>query len=241
VTNATASVTEEDKLWSKYDWSVESKIDATLRYNIARALKLSHSRYTKLKRITQQQQDEKDTIELGMLSIMQMHSNETGTEAATNWKDTFTDIHTLYLKEYQTSTQCEMIQTEQENKETTEDIETNDSDEDSDEDDSDYVETNQHRKINYLFGDEEDSDDSGMEDTLGKISGNENILGNGSQDAVATDNERTESGKAATNDVSDKSDQQSEPTTTTDTENTKKRVAPEKSEVKKGKKAKTKK
>ena len=175
MTNATASVTEEDKLWSKYDWSVESKIDATLRYNIARALKLSHSRYTKLKRITQQQQDEKDTIELGMLSIMQMHSNETGTEVATNWKDTFTDIHTLYRKEYQKSTECDKIQTEQENKELSENIETNDDDEDSDENDSDYVETNEHRKIYDLFGDEEDSDDPDTETTLGTKSGNETI------------------------------------------------------------------
>jgi hypothetical protein len=73
VTNATASVTEEDKLWSNYDWSVENKTGATLRHNIARALELSHSRYSKLKRLTNTQQDEKDTIELGMLSIMQMH------------------------------------------------------------------------------------------------------------------------------------------------------------------------
>ncbi len=57
VTNATASVTEEDKLWSKYDWSVESKTGATLRQNIAHALELSHSRYTKLKRLTKEQQD----------------------------------------------------------------------------------------------------------------------------------------------------------------------------------------
>jgi hypothetical protein len=84
VTNATASVTEEEKLWSKYDWSVESKKGATLRHNIANALKLSHSNYSKLKRLTEAQQEEKDVIELGMLSIMQMHYNETGTEVAKN-------------------------------------------------------------------------------------------------------------------------------------------------------------
>jgi hypothetical protein len=101
VTNATASVTEKDKLWSKYDWSVENKTGATLRHNIASALKLSHSRYSKLKRLTNTQQDEKDTIELGMLSIMQMHYNETGTEVAKNWKDTFTDIYTYIMKNIQ--------------------------------------------------------------------------------------------------------------------------------------------
>ena len=73
VSNATASVAEKDKLWSKYDWSGENKTGATLRHNVASALKLSHSRYSKLKRLTYTQQDEKDTIELGMLSIMQMH------------------------------------------------------------------------------------------------------------------------------------------------------------------------
>jgi hypothetical protein len=86
VTNATATVTEEDKLWSKFDWSVESKNPATLRHNIAKALELSHLRYTKLKRMTKKQQDKKDTNELGMLSIMQMHSDETGTEVAKTGK-----------------------------------------------------------------------------------------------------------------------------------------------------------
>ena len=64
------------------------------------------------------------------------------------------------------------------------------------------------------------------------------IVGIDSQDAVATDNETTESGKAATNDVSDKSDQQSATTTNSDTASTNKRVAAENFEVKKGKKAK---
>ena len=63
-TNATASVTEEDKLWNQFDWNVESKNPATLRQNIAKALELSRSRYTKLKRMTKEQQEEKDTIEI---------------------------------------------------------------------------------------------------------------------------------------------------------------------------------
>ena len=48
-----------------------------------------------------------------------------------------------------------MIETEQENKETTEDIEFDDDDEDSDEYDSDYVETNKRRDKNSIFDDEE--------------------------------------------------------------------------------------
>ena len=205
VTNATASVTEEDRLWSKYDWGVENKNDATLRYNIARALKLSHSMYTKLKRMTKEQQDEKDITELGMLSIMQMHSNETGTEVAKNWKDTFTDIHTFYQKEYLKSTDSEMIETEQENKETTDDIEFNDDDEDSDENDSDYVETNKCRNKYSIFDDEEESDDPGTQNTLGKESGHGKIVGIDTQDAIPTDNDATESGKANAHDAKDKS------------------------------------
>jgi hypothetical protein len=56
--------------------------------------------------------------------------------------------------------------------------------------------------------------------TLGKESGHDNILGNNSQDAVASDNETTESGKEATNDVSDKSDQDPATTNKSDAENT---------------------
>ncbi len=105
MTNATASVSEEDKLWSRYDWSVESKTGTALRYNKSNALKQSHSKYSKLKRLNEAQQEEKDVIELGMLSIMQIHYNETGTEVAQNtevarnWKQTLYDITTVYHDE----------------------------------------------------------------------------------------------------------------------------------------------
>ena len=65
-----ASVTEEDKLWNKNDFSDENKTAAALRNHIAEALDLSHSRYRNLKRVNKTQQDEKDIIERGMLSIM---------------------------------------------------------------------------------------------------------------------------------------------------------------------------
>ena len=155
--------------------------------------------------MTKEQQDEKDITELGMLSIMQMHSNETGTEVAKNWKDTFTDIHTFYQKEYLKSTDSEMIETEQENKETTDDIEFNDDDEDSDENDSDYVETNKCRNKYSIFDDEEESDDPGTQNTLGKESGHGKLVGIDTQDAIPTDNDATESGKANAHDAKDKS------------------------------------
>ncbi len=82
---------------------------------------------------------------------MQMHYNETGTEVAKNWKDTFTDMDTLYHQEYTKLIDSDIFETEQENKEATEDVESDDDDEDSDEDDSDYVETNKHRERFSLF------------------------------------------------------------------------------------------
>jgi hypothetical protein len=156
--------------------------------------------------MTKEQQDEKDTIELGMLSIMQMHSNETGTEVAKNWKDTFADIYTFYQQEYMKSTDSEMIETEQENKETTEDIEFDDDDEDSDEYDSDYVETNKRRDKYSIFDDEEESDDPGTQNTLGKESGDGKIVGIDTKDANPTDNDASESGKANAHDANDKSE-----------------------------------
>jgi hypothetical protein len=187
VTDATASVTEEDKLWSKYDWSGENKTGAKLRHNIADALKLSHSRYSKLKRFNNTQQEEKDIIELGMLSIMQMHDNATDTNMAKSWKDTFSDIDSLYQEEIDT----EMIEPEQETLDATEENNKED-DDDSDDDYESSIDTNKSKKIYDLFGNDEDNDDPGMENTLGKESGHENIIGNNSQDAVATDKETTE-------------------------------------------------
>ena len=86
VTEAAASAPEEELLWTKFDWNVKNKSNAALRSNIAEALEVSHSRYGKLKRLTNAQQDEKDIIELGMLSIIQMHCNETNTTDEKNGK-----------------------------------------------------------------------------------------------------------------------------------------------------------
>ena len=229
-TNGTASVTEEDKLLSKYDWNGENKTSAALIHNIADALKLSHSRYSKLKKLNNTQQEERNIIELGMLSIMQMHFNATDTNMKKNWKDTFSEIESVYLEQIDT----EMIEPEQEEtKDTIEEIEIEDDDDESNDDDESIIDTNNQRKIYDLFGDEEDSDDPDRDNTLGKESGHENILGNDSQDAVTTDIETTESGKAATNDVSDKSDQQSATTTKSDAASTNKRAADENLQVNK--------
>ena len=194
-TNGTASVTEEDKLLSKYDWNGENKTSAALIHNIADALKLSHSRYSKLKKLNNTQQEERNIIELGMLSIMQMHFNATDTNMKKNWKDTFSEIESVYQEQIDT----EMIEPEQKRKYDIEEIDNEDDDDDSDDDDESFIDPNKQRN---LFGDDEDSDDSDTENTLGKESGHKNILGNDSQDAVATDNETTESGKAATIGVS---------------------------------------
>ena len=171
------------------------------------ALELSRSRYTKLKRMTKEQQDEKDTIELGMLS-MQMHYNETGTEEAKNWKDTFTDIYSLHIKEYQKSIDSEMIESEQENKEATQDNESNDSGDDSDEDDSDYVDPNERRGKFSIFEEEEESDGSGTQNTLGKEPGQEEMVAIATivENAIDNDATATESGKEKALDTNNKSE-----------------------------------
>ncbi len=63
-------------------------------------------------------------------------------------------------------------------------------------------------------------------------------VGIDSQDAIATDNETTESGKAATNDVSDKSDHEFATTNKSDAGGNNKRAADENLLDKKGKKVK---
>ncbi len=43
-----------------------------------------------------------------------MHYNDTGTEEAKNWKDTFNDIYLLHIEEYQKSIDSVMKDSEQE-------------------------------------------------------------------------------------------------------------------------------
>jgi hypothetical protein len=99
VMEAAASAPEEELLWTKFDLNVKNKSNAALRSNITEALEVSHSRNNKLKRLTNAQQDEKDIIELGMLSIIQMHCNETNTRDEKKWKDTFNDIKAFHHEE----------------------------------------------------------------------------------------------------------------------------------------------
>jgi len=98
--------------------------------------------------------------------------------------------------------------------------------------------TNKHRGKYSVFEDEEESDDPGTQNTLGTESGHEIIVGIDSQNAVATDNETTESGKAATKDVSNKSNHESATTNKSDAAGNKKRARDDNLEVDKGKKAK---
>jgi hypothetical protein len=239
-TDAIASVTEEDKLWSKYDWSVENKTGAALRYNIAQALDLSHSRYSKLKRLNKTQQDEKDIIERGMLSIMQMHSNETGTAEAKSWIHTFNDISAIYHEELNSNKLIDtvMIDTPQEPIHATAENDVDDDDDDSDDDDKTGSHTSNHRKRYSLFEDEEDSDVPETQNTLGKKSGIEKIAGIGSQDAAATDKETNESGKATNNDVGDKSDHESATTNKSGAAGNNKRTSDDNLQGNKGKKRK---
>jgi hypothetical protein len=238
--DAIASVTEEDKLWNKNDFSVENKTAAALRNHIAEALDLSHSRYRNLKRVNKTQQDEKDIIERGMLSIMQMHSNATGTAEAKSWKNTYYDISALYHEELNSNklTDSVMIEAPQEPIHATADSDVDDNDDDSDDDDETVSHTINHRERYSLFEDEEDSDVPETQNTLGKKSGMETIAGIGSQDAAATDKETNESEKATINDVGDESDHESATTTKSGAAGNKKRPAGANFQGNKGKKKK---
>ena len=123
-----------------------------------------------------------------------------------------------------------MIESEQENKEPTEDNESDDSGEDSDEDDSDYVDPNKRRDKYTIFEEEEESDDSGTQNTLGKESGHEEIVGIDTQVANPIDNNATESGKAKALDANDESE--------TDATGSNKRAGEDNLEEEKGKRQK---
>jgi hypothetical protein len=209
VTNAIASVTEEDLLLCKYDWSVENKTGAALRNNIAEALKLSHSRYSKLKRLNNTQQEEKDITELGMLSIMQMHYNETKTSEAKNWKHTFNDISVLYHEELKSNKLIDsvMIDTSQKqynapaSTEANDDIGKDDVFDDSDDDDETSSHTSSHTKRFSFFDDEEDEDDPDTQNPLDKKSSHKKNAEIDSHDTAATDKETNDSRKAKNKEV----------------------------------------
>ncbi len=120
----------------------------------------------------------------------------------------------------------EMNEKEQETIDATGDISMDDDDEDSYYEDETVSHT---RNVYSLFDDEKDSDDP-EQNTLGKESGHEKIVGFDNQDVLASDNETTESGNAATKDVSEKSE--------SDAAGNNKRPADDDGQVDKGKKAK---
>jgi hypothetical protein len=145
VTNATASAPapEEHLLWNKFALDGNKHLKAALKSNIAEALHVSHSRYIKMKRLTNAQKQEKETIELGMLSIMQMHCNETNAKNDKNWKDTLNDIVTCYHTEVKSIDEIDddgSDMPDETNKQevpadATDVIDMNDDDDDSDDDD----------------------------------------------------------------------------------------------------------
>ena len=99
-----------------------------------------------------------------------------------------------------------MIESEQENKEATQDNESDDSGDDSDEDDSDYVDPNERRGKFSIFEEEEESDGSGTQNTLGKEPGQEEMVAIETIVENAIDNDATESGKEKALDTNNKSE-----------------------------------
>jgi hypothetical protein len=149
------------------------------------------------------QQDEKDIIERGMLSIMQMHSNETGTAEAKSWKNTFNDISALYHEELNLNKLIDsvMIETPQEQYNAPAPTEANakigedDVSDDSDDDDKTSSHTSNHTTRFSLFDDEEDNDIPDTQSPLDKGSVHEKNAGIISHDTAATDKHKNDSGK----------------------------------------------
>ena len=199
VTEAGASAPEEELLWTKYDWNVMNKSNTALRSNIAEALEVSHSRYGKLKRLTNAQQDEKDILELGMLSIIQMHCNETNTTDEKNWKDNFNDIKAFYHEELKSNQVIDndVIDIPQETykeaapTDATDEIRVDDNIDDSDDDESIRHQRNHTKRYN-LFDDDDNDDALEAQNTPDKRSGDEEIAGIDRYDTAATDKEKTD-------------------------------------------------
>jgi len=122
-----------------------------------------------------------------------------------------------------------MIDSEQENKEATQD---NESDDDSDEDDSDYVDPNERRGKFNIFEEEEESDGSGTQKTLGKDPAQEEMVAIETIVENAIENDATESRKEKGLDTNDKSE--------TDEAGNNNRTGDDNLEEGKGKKAKKK-
>ncbi len=93
---------------------------------------------------------------------------------AKDWKQTFTDIYTLYrvkLENLYKLIDSEMIETQQETVDATDETVVDDDDDDRSDDDESFRDTSKHRKGYFLFEDEENSDDPDTQNTLGKESG----------------------------------------------------------------------
>ncbi len=87
--------------WCKLDIDLKNKTNATLMHNMAEALTVCHSKYEKLKKMSNQQKDEMDLIQLGMESLMQMHCNETKTTNDKSFKDTLAILKAKHFEDCQ--------------------------------------------------------------------------------------------------------------------------------------------
>ena len=97
VESASSGIMGED--WCKLDFDLKNKTNATLMHNMAEALTVCHSKYKKLKRMSNQQKDEMDLIQLGMESLMQMHCNETKTTNDKSFKDTLAILKAKHFED----------------------------------------------------------------------------------------------------------------------------------------------
>jgi hypothetical protein len=102
------------------EFNVEKMPNTPLIYNMANALKICHLRYENMKRMSNAQKEEMEIIHLGVISVIEMHCNDTGTRNDKTVKETFALIkerHLEALKEGATSIRMRLEEAKlQENK-----------------------------------------------------------------------------------------------------------------------------
>jgi hypothetical protein len=189
--------------------------NTTLIYNMANALKICHLRYENMKRMSNAQKEEIEIIHLGVISVIEMHCNDTGTRNDKTVKETFaliTERHLKALKEDATSIRMRLEEAKLQENKKTDANQTNESSEEEEESNDEeqmvYKKSN-NRKIN-VFDDDDEDDDHDKNNTATKETTSDVISG-------TSTTETTAEVIAETNPIQSEDDKTADATTTTDT------------------------
>jgi len=146
-------------------FNVEKMPNAALIYNMANSLKKCHLKYENMKRMSNAQKEEMEIIHLGVILVIQMHCNDTGTRNDKTVKETFALIterhHMEAVKEDATSIKMRLEGTKlQENnkKDANPTFESSEEEEESNDEEEMVYDKSKNRKRNFFDDDDEDYD-----------------------------------------------------------------------------------